>query len=162
MNYHVLLISLLVTVKAHQHLPTWSVFDEDESRFSSFFRRTLSLAVDTSLSSTIRTHLLRFLICAFQSLDNPLVRKGCAPLVSISIWHNLDSEAARERNFADSPHLRKVWRASAKRYEAANQEGKGRLRLERNWLYTLLLDFIRQLHNAKKGKGTSKSIMRTG
>ena len=152
MNHHVLLIALLVTVKANQHLPTWDIFGADEAHFSSFFRRILSLSIDTSLPSTVRTHLIRFLVSAFQSLDNPFVRKECAPLVSISIWHNLNSVASQERKFADGPHLRKLWRASAKRYDAADQGGQGRLRFERNWLYTLLLDFVRQLQETRQGK----------
>ena len=110
------------------------------------------MSIDPSLSAPIRTHLLSYLADAFQSLDNGLVRKECAPLVSISIWHNLASEAARERKFEEHGQLRKVWRAAAKKYEAADEEAKARLRFERSWFYTLLLDFVGRLYGASEGE----------
>lgn len=112
------------------------------------------MSIDTSLSAPIRTHLLSFLLNAFQSLDNGLIRKECAPLVSISIWHNLASEAARERRFEEHGQLRKAWRAAARRYEAADEETKARLRFERSWLYNLLLDFVGRLYGAGEGQST--------
>ena len=109
------------------------------------------MTLDNSLSAEIRTHLLSFLISAFQSLDNGLIRKECAPLVSISIWHNLASEPAREHKFEEHGQLRKAWRAAAKRYEAAEEEAQARLRFERAWLYTLLLDFVGRLYEEDRG-----------
>jgi intron-binding protein aquarius len=73
------------------------------------------MTLDTTLSATIRTHLLSFVINAFQSLDSGIVRKECAPLVSISIWHNLSTEKKRERKLDQSVQVRKAWRAAAKR-----------------------------------------------
>lgn len=110
------------------------------------------MSIDPSLSAPIRTHLLSYLVDAFQSLDNGLVRKECAPMVSISIWHNLASEAARERKFEEHGQFRKAWRAAAKKYEAADEEAKARLRFERSWLYTLLLDFVGRLYGASEGE----------
>ncbi len=110
------------------------------------------MSIDPSLSAPIRTHLLSYLLSAFQSLDNGLVRRECAPLVSIAIWHNLASEAARERKFEEHGQLRKAWRAAARKYEAADEEAKARLRFERSWLYTLLLDFVGRLHGASDGE----------
>lgn len=110
------------------------------------------MSIDPSLSAPVRTHLLSYLLSAFQSLDNGLVRKECAPLVSISIWHNLASEAARERKFEAHGQLRKAWRAAAKKYEAADEEAKARLRFERSWLYALLLDFVSRLYGASEGE----------
>ena len=102
------------------------------------------MTVDLSLSLPVRTHLIVFVIGAFQSLDNGLVRKECAPLVSITIWHNLQSDNARERKLEQNVTLKKAWRAAAKRYDAADETTKIKLRFERTWLYTLMLDF---LHN---------------
>ena len=109
------------------------------------------MSLDSSLSAKIRTHLLTFLLSAFQSLDNGLVRKECAPLVSISIWHNLASDSAREHKFEEHGQLRKAWRAAARRYEAADEETKARLRFERAWLYTLLIDFVGRLFKGSSG-----------
>jgi intron-binding protein aquarius len=112
------------------------------------------MTLDTTLSATVRTHILSFIISAFQSLDSGIVRKECAPLVSISIWHNLSSEKKRERKLDQSVQLRKAWRAAAKRYEAADDSTKPRLRFERSWLFTLILDFFNQLYNEKSKPGT--------
>lgn len=130
------------------------IFADDPARFSSFFRRVLSMSLDGSLSAKIRTHLLSFLISAFQSLDIGLVRKECAPLVSISIWHNLASESAREHKFEEHAQLRKAWRAAAKRYETADEEAQAKLRFERAWLYALILDFVGRLYKEDSGKVT--------
>lgn len=128
------------------------VYSNDSQRFASLFRRVLSMCSDISLSNNIRTHLLSFLICAFQSLDNGLVRKECAPLVSISIWQHLESDIARERRFERSPPFRKAWRASAKRYAAAEGEIQAKLHFERAWLFSMITDFMSRLHEISGGK----------
>jgi intron-binding protein aquarius len=112
------------------------------------------MTLDTTLSLTIRTHLLSFIINAFQSLDSGIIRKECAPLVSISAWHNISSEKKREQKLDQNPQLRKAWRAAAKRYDAADEATKPRLRFERSWLFTLILDFFNQLYNEKNKPGT--------
>lgn len=106
------------------------------------------MTVDPTQPSKIRTQLLSFVIGAFQSLDSGLVRKECAPLVGISVWHNLHSEAVREKQFEEHQMLRKAWRATSKRFDAADEALQARLRFERTWLYTLLLDFTNQLYNS--------------
>ncbi|KAL7956568.1 P-loop containing nucleoside triphosphate hydrolase protein [Trichoderma compactum] len=146
-NYHVLILALICNVKRREHLETWKIFEERPDDFSSLFRRILSMTLDRTLSTTLRTHLLCFLIHAFQSLDCTIVRKECAPLVSIGIWHNLSTEKRQEAQLDSSPHLRKAWRAAQKRYDAADEATKARLRFERSWLYTLVLDFINQLYS---------------
>ena len=105
------------------------------------------MSLDSTFTTTIRTHLLLFLINAFQSLDNGLVRKECAPLVSISIWSNLVSEEAREKKFEQHGQLRKAWRAAAKRFEAVDEPSQAKLRFERSWLYAMVLDFAKKLYH---------------
>lgn len=110
------------------------------------------MSLDHTLSLTIRTHLLNFIIFAFQSLDWTSVRKECAPLVSIAIWHNLSSDAKRETKLSQTPQLKKSWKAAGKRYDSADDATKARLRFERAWLYTLALDFLRLLYEEKKAQ----------
>jgi len=110
------------------------------------------MSLDFSLTATVCTHVLSFLLSAFQSLDNGLVRKECAPLVSISIWHSLANDSARERKFEEAGLLRKAWRASGKRYEATDEDQQARLRFERSWLYTLLLEFVGRLNSEDAGE----------
>ncbi|KAF2843143.1 intron-binding protein aquarius [Patellaria atrata CBS 101060] len=148
-NYHVLLLALLVNVKTRENLPSWEHFSERPYEFSHFFRRILSMTVDQTLSPKLRTHLLSFIIGAYQSLDSGLVRKECAPLVSIAIWHNLHSDTVREAQFEKYSQLKKAWRASNKRYDSADDEMKTRLRFERSWLYSLLLHFLNLLYDAQ-------------
>ncbi|KAF5848922.1 hypothetical protein GGP41_010056 [Bipolaris sorokiniana] len=147
-NYHHLLLALMLNVKRRENLSSWEHFSTKPAEFSSFFRRILSMTVDPSQPSKIRTQLISFVIGAFQSLDSGLVRKECAPLVGISIWQNLHSDAVREQYFEQHSMLRKAWRAASKRFDAGDDALQARLRFERSWLYTLLLDFIDQLYNS--------------
>jgi intron-binding protein aquarius len=110
------------------------------------FHRVLSLNLDNTLSPYAKLSLFSFVVAAFQSLENPLIRKECAPLVSISTWHNLHIEVARDKALDQSVVARKAWRASQKRYEAADDASKAKLRFDRSWLYTLLLDFLRRVN----------------
>jgi intron-binding protein aquarius len=117
------------------------------------------MTVDLSISLKVRTHLVSFVIGAYQSLDNGLVRKECAPLVSISIWHNLHSEEAREAKFNNHVMLRKMWRSAGKRYDSADDETKGRLRFERSWLFTLLLDFLNRIYDTAGGDAGKDNLL---
>ena len=132
-------------------------FADKSTEFSSFFRRILSMTLDKTLSAKIRTHLLSFIISAFQSLDSGIIRKECAPLVSISIWHNISSDKKRETKLDQSVQLRKAWRAAKKRYDAADDATKPRLRFERLWLSTLILEFLNELYNEKLKSGKFSS-----
>jgi intron-binding protein aquarius len=162
-NYHHLLLALMVNVKRRENLPSWGKrrqlnatgerltldvdhFTAKPSEFSTFFRRILSMSLDPSQPTKIRTQLIFFVIGAFQSLDSGLVRKECAPLVSISIWQNLHSESARSQQFERHQVLKKMWRAAHKRFDAGDEELQKRLKFERTWLYRLLHDFIDRLY----------------
>ncbi|CAL5869410.1 uncharacterized protein PFLUO_LOCUS3639 [Penicillium psychrofluorescens] len=149
-NDHVLLIALIVSVKNREHLPIWDIFSDRADDFSSLFHRILSMSIDQSLPAQSRLAIISFIIGAFQSLENVLIRKECAPLVSISIWHNLASDDARDRVIAKSPTLRKAWRAAGKRYDAGDEAAQSKMRFERSWLYTMLLDFVQKLNGPEK------------
>ncbi|KAI2792170.1 RNA helicase aquarius [Penicillium oxalicum] len=149
-NHHILLIALIVSVKHREHLPIWNIFSDRADDFSSLFHRVLSMSIDPSLATTSRISIVSFIIGAFQSLENPLIRKECAPLVSISIWHNLAGDEARERVISKSPILKKAWRAANKRYEAGDDAVKAKIRFERSWLYTMLLIFLQKLNGSEK------------
>ncbi|KAJ5108835.1 CWF11 family [Penicillium angulare] len=149
-NHHVLLIALIVSVKYREHLPIWDIFSDRSDDFSSLFHRILSMSIDPSLATHSRMSIISFIIGAFQSLDNVLIRKECAPLVSISTWHNLASDEARERVIAKSPTLKKAWKAAGKRYDAGDEAAKAKSRFERSWLYTMLLDFLQKLNGPEQ------------
>ena len=147
-NFHTLLIALMVTVKRREGLPAWTIFTQLPNNFSSFFRRLLFMSVDPSVNTSVQNHIVSFLICAFQSLDTGIVRKECAPLVSISTWHHLQNDGARESRFEENPQLRKAWKAAARRYEAADEQGKAKIQFEQDWLYSMLTNFINFLYGS--------------
>jgi intron-binding protein aquarius len=124
------------------------IFQDRPEQFPVLFRRILSLNLDNTLPSSVKLWLLSFVITAFQSLEKPVVRKECAPLVSISIWHNLHCDAARNKVLDQGSLARKAWRAACKRYEAADNASKAGLRFDRSWLFTMLLDFIRRVNES--------------
>ncbi|GAB7350559.1 hypothetical protein MBLNU459_g1137t1 [Dothideomycetes sp. NU459] len=148
-NYHVLLLALLANVKRREGLAVWDSFSKHPESFSSFFRRVLAMTLDPSVSINLRTHLVTFVIGAFQSLDSGIVRKECAPLVSIGIWHNLHDESARDQKLEKTVQLHKAWRAANKRYDGADAPTQARLRFERSWLYSLTLDFLDRLYDTE-------------
>ncbi|OJJ33165.1 hypothetical protein ASPWEDRAFT_53200 [Aspergillus wentii DTO 134E9] len=149
-NYHVMLIALIVSIKQREHLPIWGIFSDRSDEFSNLFHRILSMSIDNSLATSSRLSIISFIISGFQSLENVLIRKECAPLVSISIWHNLASDETRERILVKGPTLKKAWRAAGKRYDAGDEAAKAKMRFERSWLYTMLLDFMRKLNGPEK------------
>lgn len=108
------------------------------------------MSIDPSLPTHSRMSIISFIISAFQSLENVLIRKECAPLVSISIWHNLASDDARDQVIAKSPTVKKAWRAAGKRFDAGDEAAKAKMRFERSWLYTMLLDFLQKLNGGDK------------
>jgi intron-binding protein aquarius len=87
--------------------------------FPEFFRRVLAMTSVTTMSFTTRRLLLAFVMHAFQSLDVDFVKKELAPLAQINIWAGLSSEARRNVEFDKHPQLKKFWRGSLKRFEAA-------------------------------------------
>lgn len=110
------------------------------------------MSVDESLPITVQNYLIAFLISAFQSLDSGIVRKECAPLVAISIWHHLASEQVREAKFEEHGPLRKAWRAANKRYDAGDDNVQTRLEFERSWLYTMILKFTRYIYSLEESR----------
>ncbi|KAK5680177.1 hypothetical protein LTS10_007104 [Elasticomyces elasticus] len=153
-NQHVLLLVLLVNVKVKEHLPSWVLLAGRPEEFAGLFRRVLGLSLDVSLPTSQRTEVLVFLVNAFQSLDQGIVRKECASLVSVGVWTNLHSESAREEKLSKSLQLQKAWRASGKKFDTASPPDQARLRFERSWLYTLLLDFLDRLYDGAASKDT--------
>ena len=107
------------------------------------------MTIDSSISLPVRTHLITFITGAFQSLDSGIIRKECAPLVSIGIWHNLHSETVRKQKLEKIVPFLKAWRAAAKRFDGADAPTQARLRFERSWLYSLILDFLNKLYSTE-------------
>lgn len=87
--------------------------------FPEFFRRVLAMTSVTTMSFTARRLLLAFVIYAFQFLDVAFVKKEVATLAQIHIWAGLSSEGRRDVEFKKHPQLKKFWKGSVKRFDAA-------------------------------------------
>src|SRR5271169_3281964 len=87
--------------------------------FPELFQRVLAMTSVTTMSFTTRRLLLAFVIHAFQSLDVGFVKKELATLAQIHIWAGLSSEDRRNAEFDKHPPLRKIWKGSVKRFDAA-------------------------------------------
>ncbi|KAF3274064.1 hypothetical protein TWF970_008263 [Orbilia oligospora] len=143
----VICLVMMAVAKRRGNIPLWGIFEANPSLFTSFFRRVLIMSLSTSLPLTPRTHVLCFIIFAFQSLDKSLVRKECAPLVSIGIWQNIHSEKARELRLSEGPQYKKAWKASEKkRLALTDQRSKARLSFERSWLHSLVLQLVHTIY----------------
>jgi intron-binding protein aquarius len=145
-NQHVLLLAIFFNAKQRANLQSWTLFAQRPEDFSNLFRQILSLNLDSSLPTTSRLELLNFVAGAFRSLEQEFVRKECAPLVSISIWHNLNNEKARKDAIDQSSSRRKAWKSAQKRFEAATSQGQARLKFERLWLFSMIVDFLSRLN----------------
>lgn len=130
-------------------------FADRPTEFSNLFRRVLSMNFDLSLPMASRTYLLSFVASSFESLESDQIRRECAPLVSISTWHNLFNGDARSRILEQSGSLKKAWRLAAKRYDAADDTAKAKLRFERSWLYSMILQFLHYINTVEEGDSDS-------
>lgn len=133
-------------------------FFDRPTDFSVLFRRILSMNLDNTLPLPSKIHLLSFVIGAFQSLECSQIRKECAPLVSIAIWDNLFSKESRDNLLQQSVALKKAWRLAGKRYDSADEQGKSRIRFERSWLYSMLIDFLKRINPAQGERNSEDNI----
>ena len=131
----------------HADIYLSDLFVDRPGDFSKLFRRVLSMNLDSTVPPSSASVLLAFVIGAFQTLENVMIRKECAPLVSISIWHHLHDENARDKLLKESATLRQAWRAAQKRHEVADEATQVRMLFERSWLYSMLVGFLRKLNN---------------
>ena len=75
---HVMSIILLVNEKFRQNLlNVWATFHEREAMFLPFLKRVWTLKSDNKLSMAENSAYLLFIIHAFQSLEDPVVRASC-------------------------------------------------------------------------------------
>ncbi|BFZ61236.1 hypothetical protein YB2330_002295 [Saitoella coloradoensis] len=142
---HAIVTAALIAIRAAECLDVWKQIIEDADQFSIFFRRVTSLMMPASSDFKSRYWLLTFIIAAFRSLDNAIIRKSCAPLVSVSILQFLSSSEKRDALFAEYPQHAKAWRIAKKKLDSADAAGKAQLHFERNWLISVLYEFLQLL-----------------
>lgn len=143
---HAVLIALMVGVKKREGMEIWDVFAKDGERFSSLFRRMLELCLDTKLLLNERRHILSFIATAFGSLDRAMIRKECAPLVSIALWQNISLNEKREQRLLKYPQLQKSWRNSLQKFESAHLSTQKHMMFDRSWFYEMLKGFLHLIY----------------
>ncbi|KAK4926237.1 hypothetical protein LTR66_016359, partial [Elasticomyces elasticus] len=146
-NQQILLLALFIHFKYESRLLTWSTFTSAPHKLSQLFSRLLSLSLDPSSTISTRSVILNYIATAFQSLEQDIIRKECAPLVSIGIWDNLHNDQYLEKCLDEVPSRRKAWRTSKKRLESADGGGRTRMRIERGWLFSVTIDFVKRLNS---------------
>ncbi|KAK9365220.1 P-loop containing nucleoside triphosphate hydrolase protein [Lipomyces kononenkoae] len=143
---HTIFVAIAVVVKQWDRVMDWNLFSNNEELFNSFFQRILTISSTNGTPVQIRTYLISFIDAAFQSLDSSLIRRACAPLLSISIWNFLHSSSTRDALLDSNSLLKKSWRLATKKFDVADDVQKVRLRLERGWLYSIVLDLVHLLY----------------
>jgi hypothetical protein len=88
---HIMSIVALVNLKAREGAPAWAAFQAEPERFGAFFSRVLDLATESSprASYATRTAWTAFLVTAFASLEDSMVRSHALRLVSLPMWTTL-------------------------------------------------------------------------
>ncbi|KAK5309031.1 hypothetical protein LTR70_010661 [Exophiala xenobiotica] len=152
-NQHALLLAAFINYKKETRMLAWPAFTQPADRFDSLFRRILSLSLDSSTTVSSRTITLSFLTTSFRSLEQDVVRRECAPLVSIGIWDYLHTDQSRDAHLDAVLSRKKAWRSAKKRFDAADQDTKLRIRLERAWLFNMLLDLFRRMNSEAASRG---------
>ncbi|CAG8741708.1 11114_t:CDS:2, partial [Acaulospora morrowiae] len=144
---HVLSIVLMVNEKFRERVAAWDSFVNLPDQFPKFFMRVLHLSISDALTLQVRKFILVFLIHAFQSLENPLLRKECIILVSLVTWHCFGSKSLREQEFTSNKNLKKQWKAFEKRYKNADEVHKEQLRFQRTWISNYMKGFVEVLYS---------------
>eukprot|EP00775_Hariotina_reticulata_P008502 gene8502-8684_t len=114
---HVLSIIIMVNDKFREGVAPWTCFNTRKDAFPAFFGRVLALRAGSrrqQLAQHELTSYLLFIINAFQSLEDEMVRPQVLKLVSLPIWHGL-SPGRLQLELAAQPALAKRWKALLKK-----------------------------------------------
>ncbi|RHZ66997.1 hypothetical protein Glove_303g82 [Diversispora epigaea] len=144
---HALSIVLMVNEKFRERVPAWDSFVKKPDQFPKFFTRILRLSITNNLKLQVRRFILVFLILAFQSLENQLLRTECMMLVSLMTWHCFGSSSLRDQEFTTNKNLKKQWRAFEKKYKNADKAQKEQLLFQRTWISNYMKGFVEVLYS---------------
>ncbi|KAJ2763738.1 hypothetical protein IWQ56_004745, partial [Coemansia nantahalensis] len=90
---------------------------------------------------SVRSIVVQFLVGCFGSIETAAVRDCVMPLVSVAIWHHVDSDAARDRALGAVPQLRKFWKHAGKRCRGDAPDA-ARHRRDRDFVAAVVRDFV--------------------
>ena len=138
---HVLSLVLMVNEKFREQVMSWEPFGKRADVFPTFVNSVLEVHQKASTSHRERSMIVLFLIHAFQSLENPMVRAVVLAQVSLPLWQHL-SLARLELEMKQAPHLEKKWKAMLKKQKKEGVDKSKDLFLPRliDSLYARLAD----------------------
>ncbi|CAN6486639.1 unnamed protein product [Victoria cruziana] len=121
---HVMSMILMINEKFRENVAAWVCFTDRKDVFKAFLRRVLLLKEQgRDFSIAEKTNYLLFMINAFQSLEDEVVRETVLKLVSLQLWHNL-SVGRFKMELCLHPHLTDKWKKmSRKEAKRAKKEG---------------------------------------
>ncbi|CAL4914676.1 unnamed protein product [Urochloa decumbens] len=143
---HVMSIILMVNEKFRENVAAWTCFHDRKDAFKGFLWRVLKLKEEErTLNMAERTNYLLFMINAFQSLEDELVRETILQLVSLKLWNTL-SFGRLQMELCLNPELIKKWtkikRREAKEAKKADQPTDPSEMLENKFLRNLIEEFL--------------------
>ncbi|XP_039829042.1 RNA helicase aquarius-like isoform X2 [Panicum virgatum] len=143
---HVMSIILMVNEKFRENVAAWTCFHDRKDAFKGFLWRVLKLKEEErTLNMAEKTNYLLFMINAFQSLEDELLRETILQLVSLKLWNTL-SFGRLQMELCLNPELIKKWtkikRREAKEAKKADQPANPSEMLENKFLRNLIEEFL--------------------
>ena len=165
---HVMSVMIMVNEKFREGVAAWTPFRDAPEKFAGFFKRVMRVKSEKRLSLPEKTAHLVFLVRAFQSLEEEMVRAAALPLVSLPLWTNL-SEGRLRVELRNNAQLEKHWRyLQKKQAKAAKNAAKENRPLpvpiaetpEATWLPELVDDFFTVCEGAVAGDKVDRDAVR--
>eukprot|EP01012_Entosiphon_sulcatum_P009985 TRINITY_DN1576_c0_g1_i1.p1 TRINITY_DN1576_c0_g1~~TRINITY_DN1576_c0_g1_i1.p1 ORF type:complete len:1408 (-),score=401.30 TRINITY_DN1576_c0_g1_i1:99-4226(-) len=98
----------------------------------------------TDQTATERLLYLNFLIYAFQSLENPIVRKHVGKLVHLALWKHL-TPARLKVELLSHPEIEQYWKKLQKQVQRRREKGEEYMKAEANFIPNLVATFLHVL-----------------
>ena len=165
---HVMSVVMMVNEKFREGVSAWTPFRDAPEKFAGFFQRVMRVKSEKKLSLPEKTAHLVFLVHAFQSLEEEMVRAASLPLVSLPLWTNL-SEGRLQVELRNNAQLEKHWRYLQKKHAKAAKNAAKENRpppvpiaetLEATWLPELVDDFFTICEGAVAGDKVDRDAVR--
>ncbi|KAB2071730.1 hypothetical protein ES319_A08G242800v1 [Gossypium barbadense] len=137
---HVMSMILMVNEKFRENVSAWGCFYDRKDVFTGFLERVLRLKEGRELTIAEKTNYLVFMINAFQSLEDEIVRETVLRLASLRSWHSL-SYGRFQMELCLNPDLIKKWKRMIKK----ESDDAKKLRVHLDPLSSLEVNFLRNL-----------------
>ena len=111
---HVMSIVSLVNLKAREGVAVWSHFHAEPDRFAAFITRVVDLERSRPMSYAALTEWTTFMVHAYASLEDEMVRAHFLRLVSLPMWETLTPRHLQSL-LASQPQLARPWKFLSKR-----------------------------------------------